>query len=366
MKKLKELWKNKLFRMLALVIIAILAIIIIVVIVLSVRGLRVSSYSALEQKMIASAKNYYQNNLDLLPKEVGGKAEVDASTLATNKYMKDIVNISPRNTTCTGKVVVKNVNKGYFYQAFIDCGDKYKTTTFSDYIKSHVMPVTIGDGLYENAGSYIYRGENPDNYVKFAGRVYRIVQINTDGTIEIISTSKTDRVVWDDRFNQERNNNDGINDYAVSRVRDTLLTHVNSNAFTDMDRSMLEPHSLCTGRVAETALSTPGMECSSTVDGQVIGLLPVSSYVYASLDASCQTPTSGTCQNYNYLGASYSWWTLTADSDNSYKTYMVQLESSARNTRAAASAVAREVLRLTENAVYVSGTGTETDPYVIK
>ncbi len=363
---MKKLWENKLFRMLTLVIAAILVVIIIVVVFLSIRGLRVSSYSALEQKMISAAKNYYQNNTDLLPKEVGGKVEVDAGTLSTNKYMKDLANIAPRNSSCTGRVVVKNVNSGYFYQAFIDCGEQYKTTTLSNYIKTHDAPVTIGEGLYENAGNYIYRGENPDNYIKFAGKTYRIVQINADGTIQIIATEKTDRVVWDDRFNQERNNNDGINDYAVSRIRDTLLTHVNSNAFTDAERAMLEPHSLCVGHVAENSLSTLGMECSSTVDRQVIGLLPISSYVYASLDATCQTPTSGTCQNYNYLGTDYSWWTLTADANNTYRTYMVQLGSSANNTRAASSAVARVVLRLTENTIYVSGTGTKEDPYIIK
>lgn len=363
---IKELMNNKMFKMLAMVVASILVLVIVIMLVLSLRVKRVSGYAALEEKMISAAKDYYGENLDALPKEVGGKVEVDSATLTAGKYMKNITDLSPKGSVCSGKVVVKNVNQGYFYQAFVDCGESYQTTTFSNYIKSHVNTVAVGTGLYENGGNYIYRGESPNNYIKFAGRIYRIVQVNVDGTIQMIATEKSDRVVWDDRYNQEREDTVGINDYRVSRLRDTLLSKVNSKMFSDSDRNMLEPFSICLGKVTEDTEVSLGMECSDTLDGQVIGLLPISSYIYASLDATCKTALDGTCQNYNYLETEYNWWTITGDAANTYKAYVVQMNSSAYNTRTASNAVAREVLRLTENSVYVSGDGTLENPYVIK
>ena len=49
--------------------------------------------------------------------------------------------------------------------------------------------VTSGDGLYEDsyeAGRYIYRGTNPNNYVEFNDELWRIVAKETDGTYKII------------------------------------------------------------------------------------------------------------------------------------------------------------------------------------
>lgn len=364
---IKELMENKLFKMLALVIGVILVLIIVIVIVMSLSGGRVSNYQQLENKLISAAKNYYQDNSGNLPATIGTTSEVSDVTLVEGKYIKSMEKLAPKGSTCSGKVIVKNVNNGYFYQAFVNCGDSYNTTVISDYIKSHTSTVSTGTGLYENSGNYIYRGENPNNYIKFADRLYRIVKINSDSTMDIIATEKKDRVVWDDRYNQDRGNSDGINTYSVSRVRDTLLAYVNSSAFSDSERSMLEPHTLCIGKMNEEADVIYGSECSETLENQIIGLLPISSYVYASIDTTCRKPLDGTCQNYNYLtDVEFNWWTLTADSNSTHRVYSVSSESSPYTTRAASASNAREVLRITDNVVYVSGTGTQTDPYVVK
>ena len=49
--------------------------------------------------------------------------------------------------------------------------------------------VESGDGLYEDsyeAGRYIYRGTNPNNYIEFNDELWRIVAKETDGTYKII------------------------------------------------------------------------------------------------------------------------------------------------------------------------------------
>lgn len=363
---IKELMENKLFKMLALVIVITLVVIIVILIITLFTGGRVSNYQQLENKLISAARSYYQDNESLLPSSIGAKSEVSSVTLSEGKYIKSLEKIAPNSSTCSGKVVVKNVNNGYFYQAFLNCGDSYNTTAVSDYIKGHTSVVSTGTGLYENNGNYIYRGETPNNYIKFANRLYRIVKINSDSTMDIIATEKKERVVWDDRYNQERDSGEGINTYSVSRVRDTLLNFVNSEAFTDTDRSMLEPYTLCTGKVNPEAEVPYGSECSETIENQIVGLLPISSYIYASIDPDCKKAGDGTCQNYNYLVIDFNWWTLTADQTTTHRVFNVGSYSSAYVTRASLEASPREVLRLTENTVYVSGTGTQADPYIVK
>lgn len=361
-----KLFENKLFKILAITIGALIVLILVIVLFASLKGGRVSSYSALENKLIVAARNYYQNNATLLPGEVGGKVDVSDSVLTENGYLKEMEKISPKGSTCSGRVVVKNVNGGYFYQAFVNCGDSYQTTTLSSHIKSHVSTVSNGAGLYSVNGDLIYRGENPNNYIKFAGRLYRIVRVRSNDTLDIIAVDKSVRENWDDRYNAERGFNDGINEYSLSRAREYLLNYVNSEAFTDTERNQMEPHSLCVGKVGKDDVITLDMECSNTLEGQVIGLLPISSYMYASLDATCKTFENGTCANYNYLQEGYNWWSITANSATTYHTLGIQSGGSIYSSRCASKYYLREVLRLTENVSYVSGNGTETDPYIVK
>ncbi len=49
--------------------------------------------------------------------------------------------------------------------------------------------VTEGDGLYADSyeeGRYIYRGQNPNNYIMFNDELWRIIAKETDGTYKII------------------------------------------------------------------------------------------------------------------------------------------------------------------------------------
>ena len=53
----------------------------------------------------------------------------------------------------------------------------------------NVELVSSGDGLYEDQyenGRYIYRGQNPNNYVEFNNELWRIIAKETDGTYKII------------------------------------------------------------------------------------------------------------------------------------------------------------------------------------
>ena len=71
------------------------------------------------------------------------------------------------------------------------------------------------------------------------------------------------------------------------------------------------------------------------------------------------------CKNYNYLiDGDTTYWTLTPTVENTYSAYrIVENIESSRTSRTGAY---KYVYYLSNRLVYVSGTGTENDPYIVK
>ena len=73
-----------------------------------------------------------------------------------------------------------------------------------------VEVVTSGDGLYTDeyeAGRYIYRGQNPNNYITFNGETWRIIAKEQDGTYKIIKEELLEPRVYDEANRRTENNN---------------------------------------------------------------------------------------------------------------------------------------------------------------
>lgn len=368
---IKELLSNKMVKTAIIVVMVVILLIIGISVYFSIKGRRINDYSVLENTVLNAAKKYYKENSDRLPKEIGSTSSIDDLTLSADGYMKEMINIAPKEVSCKAEAFVKNVNGAYSYYVDLDCGDNYNSETLADHILANQPVVTTGDGLYENNGDYVYRGEFVNNYLSFAGRIYQIVSVNSDKSITIINSTrdkKLDRPSWDDRYNPDSGyGKNGINDYTVSRIKEFLTDYVNGSAFSDSDRSKLMYQSLCIGKVGENDKLSRNMECSVTYDNQIIGLLPVSNFDYVSLDSECTTVSDKSCQNYNYLSKfDTSWWTLTGATEKTYRSYVVGYKSSATVSNCSNESYPREVLRLTNLVGYSSGNGTEMSPFVIK
>ena len=69
---------------------------------------------------------------------------------------------------------------------------------------------TVGEGLYADGyeeGRYVYKGENPNNYLKFNDELWRIVSLEKDGTIKILKTTKVATVSFDEIGNRDKTSN---------------------------------------------------------------------------------------------------------------------------------------------------------------
>ena len=56
--------------------------------------------------------------------------------------------------------------------------------------------VTSGDGLYADPtvpGRYVFKGVNPNNYITIGDDVYRIISVESDGSLKVMSTVSLER-----------------------------------------------------------------------------------------------------------------------------------------------------------------------------
>ena len=323
----------------------------------------------LELEIINSAKNYYKYHTSELPAD-GNSISLGLNSLSQKGIIGELEDILEDDTVCSGQLVIENNNGYYMYSPIISCvykNDSYASKNLYETLIENI--VESGNGLYKIGNEYYFRGDNVNNYFVLDGIQWRIVKINEDNTIKIIQETKNESVVFDDRYNPEKDNNNGYNDYIFnninSRIKDTLDNYYkNETVLTNDAKGYLKKFDLCVGKRNETDSIVDGsIECSNKVADQYYGLLQANEYMIASLDNKCISVISPDCRNYNYFtDLNKSFWTITADASNNYKVFKISDTVFAVN--AANSAMARVVAHISEN-TSVSGTGSKDDPYVV-
>ena len=326
------------------------------------------SPTTLEVRMKEAAQSYYKDNKKELPKNNGDVVSITINELVNAEYLKNPDKTLKNGITCKGKVNVSKNNEYYLYQPIIECSNKYKTNLLYKKIVENNSKPNGYDGLYKINNYYLFRGENPNNYVNFANKKWRILRINSDNTIRMILVDNIETTVWDDRYNTEKDENYGKNDFKISRIRDYLINVFKSKDifnFNKNDKALIVPTELCIGSRNPEAIGTDGsIECSKKTDKMSLGLLQVNEYTIVSLDVDCHTLNDIQCQNYNFLSKLNSFWTLTADSTNSYKVYKIYGIPSIAN--ASTYSQPKIVITISADTLYSKGKGTNDNPYIIK
>ena len=357
---MKDLLENKLFKVCLLAVIVIVLIIVLVALFVGGGSKRLNA-----NMLLNAAKKYYEVNKLQLPKDNYDTSRVALSTLVNTGYLSSEL----EGLDCPSYVTVTNMNGNFEYNTTILCDGQNKyTTPLINKLTSSI--VTEGSGLYNYKGSYIYRGENPNNYVRLGDLNFRIIGITENNTVKIIYSDIYNQYLpWDDRYNKDIDQQRGINDYVgneKSRIKDFLdnyfTNQLNGEKFTSSIIALTTPHSVCIGKLDIDGNSNL---CSKKLDNERISTITVDDYVNASLDPSCSVKNSKNCQNYNFLNLANT-WTITADKTNSYKAYYINNNEGLLSYYANINNAIRPVFALRNSVVYVSGSGTQSDPYIVK
>lgn len=63
-----------------------------------------------------------------------------------------------------------------------------------------------GDGLHQNTDGYYFKGKIENNYVKFANRIFRIISVNNDESVKLVSNDLVASFLWGKETDYNKSN----------------------------------------------------------------------------------------------------------------------------------------------------------------
>lgn len=195
------------------------------------------------------------------------------------------------------------------------------------------------NGLYRTNKKYVFKGKVNNNYIKYSNRLWRIISINDDNTIKMITEDNQSSLVW----------NYESNDYKTSYIRKWLNKDgVFYNSLNDPD-NYLEEKQFCIDNIT----SKNDKKCKKKINDSV-GLLTYKEYKDAYAYNSylnigkyfwlANSNNKGIWYVFNEGGINYNSY-----SGNIYYSYGV-----------------RPIINLKSNIEFISGDGTKENPYIIE
>lgn len=345
----------------------VVVIITIIVIIVNGIGNRKKSYEEALGELKEAAVKYYKKNPELLPVNETGIVTIKSDKLIETDYLKSFIDLIRDGENCTGEVSVTKVGDDYLYIPYLECGDNYTSVRLSDYVTSSDNVVTSGDGLYLDNGEYIFRGEYPNNYIKFDDKLWMIIGVDKEKSLKLVLINEDfDKKAWDDRYNADKNTNVGINNFSVSRIKEYLEKVYSEDKFVSKNKkSYLMKKDWCIGKLSSDDVAISSLNLCGDVYSGYMGTLTATDVLKSSLDSTCVNIYDGQCQNYNYFQEFNAGWTMNAVSDNTYDVYMTN-GGGITYSKALSSQNIRPVIYLNPNILYSSGNGTDKDPYIVK
>ena len=282
--------------------------------------------------------------------------------------------VFPSNqTTYDNKVSgLKSTNvQGAIDELYNTC---FPPKTTGDTILDNVDIVTSGDGLYKDEyedGKYTYKGANPNNYITFndekAG--WRIVSINSDGTIKIMRSVSIGKIAWDTSNSNNWNRPASLNTYLNS-------TYYNS--LTSTAQSQIVTATYYAGAVTNdnNDMQDQINDEKSIISNVKVALPTVSEYIRNNSNKSnCGTfslnndNARSTCPNSNWMfNRSDIWLTLSPDSSISFAVFRAGdiggcgVYSNGGSVNSAQYGV-RPVVTLSSDIQITGGDGSSSNPY---
>ena len=276
---------------------------------------------------------------------------------------------------------------------------------------------TTDEGMYAMADdygtSYYYRGAVPDNWVSFAGFLWRVIRVNGDNTVRMIysgttsSHTGTGTQIGKSPFNSSYNSpkyvgymygdSDTTESEAFTNKNDSTIKGVIDNWYKDNlssyssliadeifcnDRTLASESTYSTSRLFNYAargrvdtnspqltcpnLARDGFTTATSSIGNKALTYPIGLITGDEVSLAGGVVGSDKSSYYLYTGQWY--WVLSAGNWNFGNAYGFAVGSDGFLSRNGVFGPdgARPVVSLRTSTLVTSGTGTETDPYVIE
>ena len=241
---------------------------------------------------------------------------------------------------------------------------------------------TNPEGLIEvqndTASTYYFRGSVTNNYVKFANVMFRIVRINEDGSVRLITDNLLDNKVPYKKTVSDIEDAGNVL-LSTSTIKETLDDFYN-NTLSDYQKYVVDSNfcsentyyieeenkKLFTSYNRIINETTASLSCSGTLEQSKVGLLSIDEAIYAGASKN-GTNTSYYLYNPNITST---WWTLTGSqvllNNNAVDNFAIGITGEILSeTKITSNQGIRPVISL-DKTVSASGSGTYEDPYVIE
>ena len=337
-------------------------------------------------------------NNDAIEFETSGIEEGDSLLQGASDelYVKvtysNSVTSQPENTTST---ITVTLNYEQSTGGVVPGGD---TPTIGG---QDVEVVTTGDGLYADeyeGGRYIYKGANPNNYITFSGETWRIISVESDGSIKIMRNESIGNRAFDSRGLRDSasngaggtycaNGSSGCNAWAISdnfsngtSYTGTVLKDAELNTYlngeyleTLSDADKIVPHTWDIGAVTydnNDLTAQINDEKLTTWNGKV-GLITASEYLRANTNTEqCGTnmlnnDNRSSCITTNWMFKSAHYWTISPLARSSNNMFYVTSTGTLINNYANRSDHGVVPVLYLSSDITLTGTGKSGDPYVI-
>ena len=300
-----------------------------------------------------------------------GDHTVKCTATGTNgKTAEATVKITVSNTVGLKSAILETNNSN------VIATDQTWTTSWQTSDQSGLYAQTVGGNK-----TYYFRGNPTNNYIKFAGKDYRILRVNEDGTIRIMLTSN----IGNNEFNSTSNTYDNMY-YTNSELKTVVDNWFTTNITGDNASKVVSGNYFCeAARVADDGTHyklntgstkliakesyTPTFECTTDGNGKGVVTSKVGLVTYdETIYAGGWYDVSGLSYPY-YLNSGSDYWTMSPagfddDNDNAIAWVVYSFGSTFVNNVIIAVGV-RPVLILSADTL-VSGSGTSSDPYIVK
>ena len=261
-----------------------------------------------------------------------------------------------------------------------------------------------------------YYGSNPNNYVSFNNELWRIIGV-FGNNVKLVRSEKLGYLSWDSS-EESINEGRGVNEWSTSALKNYLntmyyggtsvtcfgdwkntTTTCPTNTLDETSKALIDNHTWNTGAIEHNIrtdtlafykdergnvtgkICNGGASCNDTVERTTewpgyIGLPYATDYAYASGESICETNMVKKdsnnvyiCKNDNWMFKPNTWyWTISPDasSGSSRSVWFVFGNGCADVHNASLAHAVFPAIYLKSNILIESGTGSTSDPYVLK
>lgn len=238
-----------------------------------------------------------------------------------------------------------------------------KTVSLYNTLLSKKDSIGLSNDTIENR--LVFKGSNPENYIKIGNKSARIISIEPNGTFKVIFNDNNNPIQFDNM--RDGSPSSTANYFTNSRLYNQLQNNFNALEYN----SKYVKGKFYTGAVDNSDTIQKGLERMESEHAESrYGIISLSDYIKGSSSSQCD-PTStasindakNNCKNDNWLNTTKQSWTTTLVGNiNHYMTYSIGAEQSLVTEEHNYNLV---VFLPNSIRVAESGDGTISNPYIV-